>query len=339
MNPSSKFEQMDIYKAIVFVVLLAILIVLVIASNVDSGRLVEGGAQAATPTMMEAEKDETVTSESEVAKITSTATPKESTIIQELPPFPHSTLILRYNSVLGGLVAPDGRVVYVLSADKKIWLPNIPEDLADKLGTTTAKIDAQGVWIITSPDGEEQYHWDQATLSWVKVTVALPTAEGETPEETPIPVAEVTVTATLEPSVAPTITAKTQMPAVSVTPMLPIPTSTPGTPKSYVLQTGEYVYCVARRFNVNPEQLLAANGLTYSSTVFKGMKLTIPQNADPFPGKRSLRNHPAWYEVKKGETVYSIACTFGDVQPYAIIYANQLSEPYAVQAGDVLYIP
>lgn len=121
--------------------------------------------------------------------------------------------------------------------------------------------------------------------------------------------------------------------------MLPVPTATTGKPKTYVLQSGEFVYCIARRFNVNPDQLLAANGLNYSSTVRGGMKLTIPQNADPFPGKRSLRKHPAWYEVKKGETIYSIACEYGDVDPYAIVYANQLSEPYIVRAGDVLYIP
>jgi LysM repeat protein len=116
-----------------------------------------------------------------------------------------------------------------------------------------------------------------------------------------------------------------------------IPTVTP--PNSYTLHTGEYIYCIARRFDVNPTDLLALNGLTTSSYVYAGLELKIPQNGNPFPGQRSLMKHPAMYTVSSGETIYSIACQFGDVTPEAIAYANNLGEPYKLQSGQELIIP
>lgn len=41
------------------------------------------------------------------------------------------------------------------------------------------------------------------------------------------------------------------------------PTTTPGArPSTYILEKGEWPYCIARRFNVNPDELLALSGLT-----------------------------------------------------------------------------
>ena len=45
-----------------------------------------------------------------------------------------------------------------------------------------------------------------------------------------------------------------------------IPTVTPGLPTTYKLQKGEFVYCIARRFNVNPAALLSLNGLGQCSS-------------------------------------------------------------------------
>lgn len=120
------------------------------------------------------------------------------------------------------------------------------------------------------------------------------------------------------------------------------PAATPivGTvPATYTLQDGEHPYCIARRFDIDPNALLAVNGLDSSSLASPGMTLTIPQNADPFPGPRALRQHPASYTVQPGETIYAVACIFGDVYPIAIAQANNLSEPYNVSPGTVLQIP
>ncbi|MGE5375015.1 MAG: hypothetical protein ACM3XO_08145, partial [Bacteroidota bacterium] len=54
-----------------------------------------------------------------------------------------------------------------------------------------------------------------------------------------------------------------------------------------------------------------------------GTVLRIPQNSNPFPDNRSLRNHPVVYTVvSSNETIYSIACLFGDVDPIAIAQTN-----------------
>ena len=118
-----------------------------------------------------------------------------------------------------------------------------------------------------------------------------------------------------------------------------VATATPGIPSTYTLKEGEFPYCIARRFNVDPGTLLAVNGMTPSSAVSPGLTLTIPQSAGEFPPPRALRSHPATYTVQAGDTIYSIACLFGDVDPNAIAAANGLSSPYTLTPGTVLNIP
>jgi len=110
-------------------------------------------------------------------------------------------------------------------------------------------------------------------------------------------------------------------------------------PTTYTLHAGEYPYCIARRFNVNPAELLSLNGLTSSSQVTPGQVLQIPQTGHPFPGTRALHPTPAVYTVKTGDTIYTVACYYGDVDPLAIAAANGLSAPYSLTAGQTLQIP
>ncbi len=111
------------------------------------------------------------------------------------------------------------------------------------------------------------------------------------------------------------------------------------TPHSYTLKPGEFPYCIARRFDVDPNQLLRINGLSYSTYYYSGTKLKIPQTGDTFPGKRALRAHPATYTVKSDENIYAVACKYGDVRPEEIAIANGLSEPYKLSNGQELIIP
>jgi LysM repeat protein len=118
-----------------------------------------------------------------------------------------------------------------------------------------------------------------------------------------------------------------------------VPTATPGVPESYQLQKGEFPFCIARRFNVNVAELLSLNGLTSNSLVPVGFTLQIPQTGNTFVGQRALLNHPTDYTVAAGDTIYTIACKFGDVDPMAIAQANGLSAPYNLSAGQSIYIP
>jgi LysM repeat protein len=120
----------------------------------------------------------------------------------------------------------------------------------------------------------------------------------------------------------------------------PVPPKEYPVPKNWTLRKGEFPYCLARRFDIAPNALLAANGLTSSSVTYAGQTLQIPQDADAFnAGSRTLKAHPADYTVQSGDTVYSIACQYGDVYPEAIEDANGLSGAYTIQVGQILDIP
>ena len=115
--------------------------------------------------------------------------------------------------------------------------------------------------------------------------------------------------------------------AVPVTPGGPTTTPVPAgvRPPTYTLQNGEFPFCIARRFNVDPDALLSASGLTSPDIYYAGLTLTIPQSG-AFPGSRMLASHPTTYSVlSSDETVYSVACKFGDVDPAAIAAANNIS--------------
>jgi LysM repeat protein len=180
--------------------------------------------------------------------------------------------------------------------------------------------------------GEE--NWQQATMNAVRQAVmqtqtaqaggATSIQPSATPE-TPAPPPPTSANATAEPTEAAT----------------PAPTSSGGggRPSSYTLQEGEFPYCIARRFNVNPDELLTLNGISRGTLVAPGTTLHIPQTGNPFPATRALHSHPASYTVRSGDTIYTVACYFGDVDPMAIAVSNNLGSPYTLTAGATISIP
>ncbi len=135
------------------------------------------------------------------------------------------------------------------------------------------------------------------------------------------------------------IVLSTSTPAATATPTaIAYPTPTPGIPAKYTIKADEFPYCIARRFNVDPEDLLSLNGLGVNSIVSVGTKLQIPQSGK-FPGTRSLKNHPTAYTVVYGDTIGLIACGFGDADPNTILAANGLSDGATLTPGQVLQIP
>ena len=122
-------------------------------------------------------------------------------------------------------------------------------------------------------------------------------------------------------------------------PVMAMPTPVMVVPATYTLQKDEFPYCIARRFDVNPYELLSRNGLSSGNLFSPGLTLVIPQPHNPFPDGRALRPHPATYTVLGGESIYKIACLYGDVDPLAIAAVNALQPPYNLAAGQVLSIP
>lgn len=121
------------------------------------------------------------------------------------------------------------------------------------------------------------------------------------------------------------------------------PTSTigvvTGRPPQYTLHEGEFPYCIARRYDVDPFDLLQLSGLSDGATYPAGTVLKIPQTGF-FPGPRALRPHPTTYNVTSSdETFYSIACLFGDVEPAAIAQANGIALGAPLTVGQPIKIP
>lgn len=171
----------------------------------------------------------------------------------------------------------------------------------------------------------------QTALVQTGTPLAVPTetlSVGVTPQDT-------SATATPQVSTNPAFTSTATL-AVNGT----LPTSAPvgSRPASYTLQRGEFPYCIARRFDVDPGQLLNLNGLSNGDIYYPNLTLKIPQSGS-FPGTRALRNHPSTYTASSTDTLYGIACLFGDVDPAAIAQANNISVGSALTSGQQLSIP
>ncbi|HSF83268.1 MAG TPA: LysM peptidoglycan-binding domain-containing protein [Anaerolineales bacterium] len=159
---------------------------------------------------------------------------------------------------------------------------------------------------------------------------------GGTPQTQP----QATQAATAQaPAASPTTAppaAPTEAPTVAA---VAYATPTPGIPSTYTLQKGEHPYCIARRFDVNPLDILSLSGLSASGNYSPGTVLTIPKSGSNFPGNRALKSHPTTYTVSAGDTFYTISCDFGDVDPNTLAAANGMSPNQKPEAGKKLNIP
>ncbi len=110
-------------------------------------------------------------------------------------------------------------------------------------------------------------------------------------------------------------------------------------PDSYTLHEGEFIFCLARRFNILPDDLKTYNGYVSGTPQPVGYTVQIPSDSRAFVGDRALQYHPSNYTVVFGDTLYSISCLYGDVDPRSIASANDLDVDQVLTPGTVLQIP
>ena len=190
----------------------------------------------------------------------------------------------------------------------------VVEDAAEEEASVEDSIE-----IIDTPEAEEETDADAKDVE--EGEEAEDTAGEETEAETEEEAEEVEAEEETEP-------AEAEVPEIEV-------------PETYTLMKDEFPYCIARRFDVNITELLNLNGLGGGVT-YEGMVLKIPQDSawnESAHGARSLRAHPVVYTVSAGDSIYSIACKFGDVSPAQIAAKNGLAEPYSLSPGQELQIP
>jgi len=94
----------------------------------------------------------------------------------------------------------------------------------------------------------------------------------------------------------------------------------------YVVQPGDTVGVIARRFGISANTLLAANGLTARSYIQPGQSLKVL----PYDG--------ILYKVKSGDTVAKIAQTYS-TETAKVLEANGLASASALKVGSEIILP
>jgi LysM repeat protein len=176
--------------------------------------------------------------------------------------------------------------------------------------------------------------WGTSTSIYLQTAQAAGIITAAPATDTPVP-AQVGTAST--PVVPPT-GAPTNTPMPGNTPVVVAATPAPGRPASYTLHGGEFPYCLARRFDVNPTDLMSLNGLVDGQVLQPGVVLRIPSTGS-FPGNRAWHAHPASYTVNVNDSFYSIACYFGDIDPATIASTNGLALSSPLTTGKILTIP
>lgn len=164
--------------------------------------------------------------------------------------------------------------------------------------------------------------------------------------------AQIAVGTTVPPTpttIVPTATATVIAPTPTGTVVAPTPTATTGTPQPtptptatlvpgqqviYVVQSGDTLYSIARRFGVSVQALIQINNITRPSFIRTGQRLIIPRGTAVTPTPSA---NPTIYVVQHGDTLYSIARRFGTtVQALALL--NHIANPSLIFAGQRLII-
>lgn len=109
--------------------------------------------------------------------------------------------------------------------------------------------------------------------------------------------------------------------------------SSSGDSAEYVVQAGDTLYSIARRYGTTVDAIRYANGIVSEWYIGVGQKLFIPSGSG---GTASSGSNT--YTVQAGDTLYGIAARFGE-SAWDLIVANNLSDPYWIWVGQVLVIP
>lgn len=96
------------------------------------------------------------------------------------------------------------------------------------------------------------------------------------------------------------------------------------TPDYVMVQKGDTLYSIARRYNVPIRDMIEANGLRPPYTLNIGRVLKMP--------------NARFHIVEKGDTVYNISKRY-DVDMRSLSKLNNIAAPYALRIGQRLVIP
>ena len=104
--------------------------------------------------------------------------------------------------------------------------------------------------------------------------------------------------------------------------------------KEHTVSIGESLWAIADRYSVSFSELLSVNQMDQWTTIYPGMKITIPSGGSTSSNQSST---PAEYTVKNGDSLWWIADKFG-ISISALESANNLSNSI-IHPGQILTIP
>ena len=110
-------------------------------------------------------------------------------------------------------------------------------------------------------------------------------------------------------------------------------------PAEYVVSDGDTVSGIAERYGLATAEVLAANGLGWSSLIFPGQRLALPGGASPddtapMPALPEIARHV----VVEGDTVSGIAAAYG-LDVANVLSANGLSASSLIFPGEAIVLP
>lgn len=120
-------------------------------------------------------------------------------------------------------------------------------------------------------------------------------------------------------------------------------TTTPATapaPAEYVVAEGDTVSGIAERYGLATAEMLAANGLGWSSLIFPGQRLALPGGVttEVAPAPQSALPEIARHVVVEGDTVASIAAAY-ELDVASLLSANGLGPASLIFPGEAIVLP
>ena len=123
-------------------------------------------------------------------------------------------------------------------------------------------------------------------------------------------------------------------------------------PEDYTVKSGDTVYSIAWRYELDPEAFAAWNGLPSSRLIKAGQRLHTrkPWNfdakaspsakaADTTKTRASTKSYSneKWVKAEKGDSLYGISRRYG-VSVADLVQLNQLKKPYVIQPGQTVFL-